>query len=503
MKDACSPLFAAIDLGSNSFHMLIVKEEFGGLQTLAKIKQKVRLAKGLDAQCHLSNEAMERGWHCLRFFAERLQDIPQNQIRIVATAALRSAKNADLFIQKANQILGHPIELISGEKEASLIYQGAAFTTESEGNRLVIDIGGASTELIIGHKSTPLKLVSLPMGCVSWLSRFFVNNSLSAAHFNAAIKAAKDLIIPLIAPYKALGWQTCIGASGTVQALQEIMDAKGMGDKITLEFLYLLQAQCQAQKQIEQLEIEGLSQERAAVFPSGLAILIALFEQFDIQEMSLSMGALREGLLVELLKNKQQNQGVNENLAPQFEASQEAEIIRLQARFWVDTTQAKMVSQTALSLLKQCPDNWLIDKEAPMLLNAAARLYEMGLSVAFKNQAEHGAYLLKHQTLFGFSSQQKALLVYLVRHSQGPIALFNSPNTSLAKSAYRALCLLRFAIILCHRRQEEALLMPEIKCSNEGIKLSLSAAYSFDNPLLFQLLEQESLLQKNIHLSSS
>ncbi len=497
MKDACSPLFAAIDLGSNSFHMLIVKEEFGHLQTLAKIKQRVHLAKGLNAHFNLSNEAMERGWHCLRLFAERLQDIPQDQIRIVATAALRSANNADIFIQKANQILGHSIELISGEKEASLIYQGAAFTTQGAGNRLVIDIGGASTELIIGNKSTPLKLASLPMGCVSWLSRYFTDNSLSPTHFNAAIKAAKNIITPLVAPYKALGWQTCIGASGTVQALQEIMDAKGMGDKITLDILHLLKAQSQACIHIEQLEIDGLTKERAAVFPSGLAILIALFELFDIQQMSLSMGALREGLLVELLAKKQQSLPLNTNFALEFQANQEAEITRLQTRFWVDTRQAEMVSQTGLNLLKQCPENWITEIEASTLLKAAAKLHEIGLNVAFKNQATHGAYLLKHQTLFGFTSLQKALLVYLIKYSQGPIGLFNSTNASLTKSAYRLLCLLRFAIILCHRRQESALLIPRIECTKETLDLSFNTTLSLNHPLLSQLVEQESQLQKN------
>nr|MCG6364913.1 guanosine-5'-triphosphate,3'-diphosphate pyrophosphatase [Vibrio fluvialis] len=238
-----SPLYAAIDLGSNSFHMLIVRHIDGSVQTMAKIKRKVRLAAGLDENNALSFEAMQRGWDCLSLFAERLQDIPDENIRIVGTATLRTATNVDAFLNKANAILGHQIEVISGEEEAATIYKGVAHTSGGMGRRLVVDIGGASTELIIGEGFEAKALTSLKMGCVTWLERHFKDRQLNATNFNNAIHAAKQMLDPILEQYTQLGWNVCVGASGTVQALQEIMLAQGMDEVITLAKLKRLQKQ--------------------------------------------------------------------------------------------------------------------------------------------------------------------------------------------------------------------------------------------------------------------
>lgn len=187
-----STLYAAIDLGSNSFHMLVVREVAGSIQTLARIKRKVRLAAGLDQNNHLSHEAMQRGWQCLRLFSERLQDIPREQIRVVATATLRLASNADEFLQVAEQILGCPVQVISGEEEARLIYHGVAHTTGGPDRRLVVDIGGGSTELVTGTGAQASQLYSLSMGCVTWLERYFSDRNLGQENFERAEQAARE-----------------------------------------------------------------------------------------------------------------------------------------------------------------------------------------------------------------------------------------------------------------------------------------------------------------------
>ena len=254
---SCTSLYAAIDLGSNSFHMLVVREVLGTIQTLARIKRKVRLAAGLDADNRLSHEAMQRGWQCLRLFAEHLQDIPPAHIRVVATATLRIATNAEEFLSTAGEILGCPVQVISGEEEAQLIYQGVAHTTGGSDERLVVDIGGGSTELIVGRGARTLELFSLEMGCVTWLDRWFDDRSLTKDNFEQAEQAAREKIRPVVSRLLAFGWQICVGASGTVQALQEIMVAQGMDENITLSKLLQLKQRAIQCGKLEELEIEG------------------------------------------------------------------------------------------------------------------------------------------------------------------------------------------------------------------------------------------------------
>lgn len=294
-------LYAAIDLGSNSFHMLVVSNVSGTIQTLSRIKRKVRLAAGLDAENQLSAAAMQRGWSCLALFAENLREIPREHIRIVATATLRIATNAALFLQQAERILGYPIEVISGQEEAKLIYQGVAYTTSGSENRLVVDIGGGSTELIVGKGVQIAALVSLPMGCVTWWSRYFSDHSLSTENFSAAEFAALELLEPVATQLKQHRWDICVGASGTIQALQEIMAVEKMDERITLQKLLALKQEMIVSGQLNTLHIKGLSAERAQVFPSGISILIAIFSVLNLNTITLAGGALREGLIYQML----------------------------------------------------------------------------------------------------------------------------------------------------------------------------------------------------------
>ena len=279
MPSSSCPLYAAIDLGSNSFHMLVVREIGGGVQTLAKIKRKVRLASGLDADLLLSKESMIRGWQCLSLFSEQLRDIPIEQVRIVATATLRCATNAEQFLEKAEQILNNKIRIISGEDEARLIYRGVAQTSSGNGKRLVIDIGGASTELIVGEDNEAYLLNSLDMGCVTWMKRYFPNGELSLDNFEQAKQAASNVIIPVLSDYRRLGWQSCVGASGTIQALVELFSAQGLDERITAEKLNTVIQQMVDAGHLDQLDLEGLADDRKPVFASGVAILSAIFEQ--------------------------------------------------------------------------------------------------------------------------------------------------------------------------------------------------------------------------------
>lgn len=354
-------LYAAIDLGSNSFHMLVVREAAGSIQTLTRIKRKVRLAAGLNNDNHLSAEAMERGWQCLRLFAERLQDIPQPQIRVVATATLRLAVNAGEFIAKAQTILGCPVQVISGEEEARLIYQGVAHTTGGADQRLVVDIGGASTELVTGTGAQTTSLFSLSMGCVTWLERYFSDRNLAQENFDDAEKAARDVLRPVADELRFHGWKVCVGASGTVQALQEIMMAQGMDERITLAKLQQLKQRAIQCGRLEELEIEGLTLERALVFPSGLAILIAIFTELNIQSMTLAGGALREGLVYGML-----HLAVDQDIRSRT-------LRNIQRRFIVDTDQANRVAKLADNFLKQVENAWHIEPISRELLLSGMR----------------------------------------------------------------------------------------------------------------------------------
>ncbi|MRT58895.1 guanosine-5'-triphosphate,3'-diphosphate diphosphatase [Enterobacteriaceae bacterium RIT693] len=482
-------LYAAIDLGSNSFHMLVVREVAGSIQTLTRIKRKVRLAAGLNSECVLSPEAMERGWQCLRLFAERLQDIPQNQIRVVATATLRLAVNADVFLQKAQQILGCPVQVIRGEEEARLIYQGVAHTTGGDDRRLVVDIGGASTELVTGTGAQTTSLFSLSMGCVTWLERFFSDRNLAQENFAAAEAAAAEVLSPVINELKSHGWKICVGASGTVQALQEIMMAQGMDERITLAKLQQLKQRAIQCGRLEELEIEGLTLERALVFPSGLAILIAIFEQLSIECMTLAGGALREGLVYGML-----------HLAVDQEIRQRT-LRNVQRRFMVDTGQAARVEQLAQNFASQIAEPWGLDTLSQQMLASSALLHEIGLSIDFKHAPQHAAYLVKNLDLPGYTPAQKKLLATLLLNQTNPVDLssLHQQNAVPPRVAERLCRLLRLAIIFANRRRDD--ILPEIKLQADGetLHLELPETWLACHPLGAELLEQEKLWQSYVH----
>ncbi|WP_449556893.1 guanosine-5'-triphosphate,3'-diphosphate diphosphatase [Huaxiibacter chinensis] len=482
-------LYAAIDLGSNSFHMLVVREVAGSIQTLSRIKRKVRLAAGLSQDNQLSPEAMERGWQCLRLFAERLQDIPHNQIRVVATATLRLAVNAADFIAKAQEILGCPVQVISGEEEARLIYQGVAHTTGGDDRRLVVDIGGASTELVTGTGAQATSLFSLSMGCVTWLERYFTDRNLAQEHFDDAERAARDVLRPVMDELQYHGWKICVGASGTVQALQEIMMAQGMDERITLAKLQQLKQRAIQCGRLEELEIEGLTLERALVFPSGLAILIAIFSELNIRCMTLSGGALREGLVYGML-----HLAVDQDIRSRT-------LRNVQRRFMLDADQAHRVAQLASHFADQVKESWDLEPLSRDLLLSACALHEVGLSIDFKHAPAHAAYLVRYLDLPGFTPAQKKLLATLLLNQTSTVDLssLHQQNAVPPRVAEHLCRLLRLAILFASRRRDDLLPAIGLTVDNEKLTLTLPEKWLDLHPLGAELIEQECQWQSYVH----
>jgi exopolyphosphatase/guanosine-5'-triphosphate,3'-diphosphate pyrophosphatase len=487
-----TPLYAVIDLGSNSFHMLITRQLANSVQVVDKVKRKVRLASGLNSHNKLSQTAIARGLECLSFFAERLQDIPQENIRIVATATLRLATNRDEFLSKANKILGHKISLLTGKQEAENIYLGVAHTSCGAKQRFVIDIGGASTELILGDGFVTQHVESLDIGCVTFNNRYFSNNKLTPDNFNRAISAAKEVIKPLVERYKNNGWQLVLSGSGTMQALTEIQNFTHQSSDIDLTFLQKIQEQLIDCKTINQISIDGLTSERSPVIASGLSILTALFESFSISKIQLSSGALREGLLYGMLPKI-----IDTSI-------RQSTINSLTEKFHIDNRHARRIKKQASGLFYTYKKSWpLNDNNGLALLNAACELHEVGLLLEFKKHQQHGAYILQHADLPGFDQADRQLLVALVLLYKGDIDLqLLKKQTALSyKEASYLLVIFRLAVILCRRRKDDAL--PDYQTAiirntdgSDIINLCLPTAWLSQHPLI-----ADELLQENAHLA--
>ncbi|MGY5451259.1 guanosine-5'-triphosphate,3'-diphosphate diphosphatase [Agarivorans sp. MS3-6] len=477
-----SPLYAAIDLGSNSFHMLIVRELSGSVQTIAKVKRKVRLAAGLDADDKLDQAAMVRGWQCLSLFAEQLQDIPDAQIKIVATATLRRATNAEEFLLQAEKILNHKIHIISGETEAKIIYRGVAHTSSGSGKRLVIDIGGASTELVVGEQSETLLLNSLDMGCVTWLKRFF-QDQLSEANFVQAIAAAKQVIDPVLSDYRRLGWQSSLGASGTIQALLEIVTAQGLDERITYPKLKAIQQQVIDCGSVEKLEIQGLGDERKPVFASGLAIILALFESLQIESLTLAGGALREGLVYSLLSQKETS-SVRARTAESFVK-----------RHRIDNEHAERVAHCALNMAQQTSPS--LSNRGLSLLKWAAMFHEVGLNIEFKKAPQHAAYIIDHSDLPGFTSAQKHFISSLLLNQRGEwqTGLLAQQNALENAEAIVLARLLRIAIIVCMRRTQGSVPKITLLQTQDNWQLCFPPTWNQQHPLRAAELQHEAKVQ--------
>jgi len=478
--------YAAIDLGSNSFHMVIVRVLAGSVQIVSKNKHKVRLAAGLDDNNNLDDETIERGLNCIRNFAEKIQDIPPSNVRIVATATLRLAVNAADFVAPAEKILSHKLQVITGEEEARQIYLGVAYTSANQGNTLVIDIGGASTEIILGRDLQPVFLTSVNMGCVTYMERYFKGGELNEENFEQAYLAAKAHINEHRESFLCFDWQQCLGASGTPQAVTQILVKQGINDAIRLKYLYQLRETCIVQRNISRLDIDGLPVARRAIFPSGLAILIALFETLQIDNMQIAGGALREGIIYGMLDNYQKadrrTQGINQ----------------LVSKFHIDPRHSQRARSLALELCNQmCAQAEFCDYDTHGVVGAAAALHELGLHISYKTYHEHGAYILNHVEITGFTTLQRMMIRDLVSMHRQAIDLTALNNYSPDIRSLLVCCvrLLRIAVILVSRRKNDAIPAVELQIQGDHWRLRLPANIKTKHPLIHTELVHECWLQ--------
>ncbi|MFN8770799.1 MAG: exopolyphosphatase [Neisseriaceae bacterium] len=400
---------ATVDLGSNSFRLLIAKvTDKNVLHPIDQIKETVRLAGGLDANNNLSDEAMQAALAALSRFKERLSGFHQDQVRVVATSTLRVAKNSIKFIKEANKVLGFDIEIISGVEEARLIYIGAAHSLAySKEKRLVIDIGGGSTEFIIGRGYDPEIMESVTMGCVSFSSKFFTNGELTETNFSNAIFAAQSKIQAMEYLFAKHDWLLAIGTSGTARALYDLCVENGYSNKITLDGLYKLKKQFIKAKNIKKLNLGNLKEDRRPVIAGGLSIMIAIMEKLDINDMTIADGALREGVMYDLLgRNTDQDLRIST-------------IERLKEFYNIDIQQSDRVCETSMQIYNNLMVQEPLDYEYGKLLQWATELYEIGLSISHNDYHKHGSYILYNSDLAGFSKPEQSILSDLVRTHRG------------------------------------------------------------------------------------
>lgn len=484
---------AAVDLGSNSFHMVIARPQGGQFAVLDRLREPVRLAAGLDAHQRLGDEAQANALACLKRFGQRLADMPQAHVRAVGTDTLRRARNARTFLVKAARALGHPIEILPGREEARLIYLGVAHALpEDAGRRLVIDIGGGSTECILGDRYEPVAADSLAMGCVNFSLRHFAGGETSRENFRRAEIAARSELQTIERRYRSLGWERCIGSSGTMTAIAEIVRANGWSTNgISLEALRKLRKQIIACERVQKLELPGLAPERAAVLPGGVAILRALFESFELEQIGISQASMREGVLHDLL-GRIRHQDVRDHT-----------IVRMSERYHVDLEHAARVERTALALLKACARKWeLEDESARQLLLWSSRLHEVGLAVAYAGHHKHGAYLLANSDLPGFSREEQELLATLVRGHRRKMsaALFHALPSAQAESALRLCVLLRLAVLLNRSRSPRALPALRVAVNGNALELGFPKDWLDAHPLTGADLDEEAAALRAVGL---
>ena len=477
---------AAVDLGSNSFHMVIARvDERGQMSIIDRIKDPVRLGGGLDEHNLLSPEAQQRALETLSRFGERVRHMPEGSVRVVGTNTLRKARNARPFLIEAQRVLNHPIEIVSGREEARLIYQGVArgVIDDIDGNRLVIDIGGGSTEVIIGHGLEVLACESLYMGCVSFSQIYFEGGRISPARFEQATLAARQELRALEHAYPKLGWGVCFGASGTIRAIQDIILAEKLGALgITAQALYALRQRVLAAEHISQLKLQGLKDERAPVLPGGLAILIGLFESLKIDRMRISDMALREGVLFELY-GRLHDQDIRD-----------LTIASMASRYQVDQEHARRVERTAMALFEQVASDWGLTPWLRRRLSWACRIHEIGLTIAHSRYHKHGSYLVENAEMPGFSRRDQHILWALVRTHRRAFKphRFAAMPDDLPTQIPRLCVLLRLAVLLNRGRAEHA--VPEVTLlvkKQDRLRLTFPEGWLAQAPLMRADLTQE------------
>ena len=473
-------LYAAIDLGSNSFRLEIGQMDAGQLRRVEYIKETVRQGNGLDSERNLSEDAMARGWECLARFAERLHGFKRQQVRAVATQTLREARNRDEFLRQAQAILGFPIEVVSGHEEARLIYQGVSrLLPYADERRLVVDIGGRSTEMILGHGYTAEVLESYRLGSVAWSGRYFARGAVSAAAFKTAEVAAKAVLDEALDTFPPTEWNVAYGSSGTVGAVAEMLGANGWATGlVTRSGLDWLTDRLIRAGNVDALKLDGLKDDRRPVIAGGVAVLRAIFDLFDIQQMLPAQGALRHGALYDLIDRDTDGGDVRERT-----------VRWLAHRFSADEAQGKRVSDVSTALFSQIAALDAQNERYSQKLAWAARLHEIGTHISHDRSHHHGAYILDNVDAPGFSLPELHRMSQLVMGQRGKLRKLEE---ALQDELFaKQLMTLRLAVLLCHARQMPEYQSIKLSYKPRAFKLSTNPGWAKRYPQSAWLLGEE------------
>jgi exopolyphosphatase/guanosine-5'-triphosphate,3'-diphosphate pyrophosphatase len=464
--------------------MVVARYSHGQLVIVDRLREMVRLGAGLDEQGRIERHASETALECLERFGQRLRDMKAESVRAVGTNTLRKARRKGAFLDRARAALGHPIEVISGIEEARLIYLGVTHTMPSEpGRRMVVDIGGGSTEIIIGEGLQTRRLESLHMGCVSMSQQHFEDGGISEKRVKKARIAARLELEPVQATFKSFGWDHAVGSSGTIRAVSDIVRAKGQADGvITASTLDQLIDSSIRAGEFSKLKLPGLPEERVPVFVGGLTILAEVFDVLGIKSMRVAEGALREGLLYDMIGRFTD------------EDARVRSVRAMQGRFHVDAAQAERVEATASNFLRQTAEEWdLEDGFAEQVLAWSARLHEIGLDVSHSHYHKHGAYLLEHADLPGFPQEEQKILACIVgaHRRKLPREMLQDLSPPWHIKAEFLIVLLRLAVLLHRGRSAVALPAISLHAKGHSLEVAFPRGWLDDHPLTAADLELE------------
>ena len=491
LSSSNSSVIAAVDLGSNSFHMVVAQDQHGQLKVIDRIREMVRLGAGLDQFGHLTSESQERAIECLQRFGQRLRDMHANSVRVVGTNTFRLAKNSAEFIQRLEEALGHPIQVVSGVEEARLIYQGTVHSiTGPDGKWLVVDIGGGSTEIIIGEKGKPLLMESVQIGCARITKKYFENGSLEKKKFKKALVEAELQLQPITSSIKKLGWEYVVGTAGTIRTIAELMRELELSNRgITYKGINGLIAKLQEAVNIDNVNFNALAKERKPIFAGGVVVLKSIFEELKIKTMVASEGGLREGLLFDLAGRIH------------HQDTRDRTVYSLMRRYHVDFKHAARIKTTALHLLDKISNVWNIDNDTSyQFLIWAADLHEVGLDISHSRYHQHGAYLLNNADLPGFSWNEQRLLACLVGNHRRKlnIELIEQFPNRLQLQVMYMIVILRLSVLIHRDRIPKN--NPQIKISetDDVLNMKFSQKWLDKHPLTVAELEQEQNYLKNL-----
>jgi exopolyphosphatase / guanosine-5'-triphosphate,3'-diphosphate pyrophosphatase len=462
---------AAVDLGSNSFRLQLARIIDDRLVFHDSLREVVRLGAGLGKDKLLDADAQRRAIDCLKRFGQRLRGLPAPAVRAVATNTFRVAKNAPGLLREAQDALGFPIEIIAGREEARMIFIGVSHSLPGAAHkRLVIDIGGGSTEFIMGQGFEPIVMESLYMGCVSYSLKFFPDGKITEASLYQAEIAAAAEIQNIRKRFTPSHWQEAVGSSGTARALGEVLRLNGLSDgTITLHAMRQLRDLAIKAKDTRKLGLEGLSADRAAVLPGGLAIMLAAFDALSIERMTTASGALREGVLYELLGRMH------------HQDTREATVNSFMQKYHVDREQARRIEKLALQLLSQVSDTLGMDEAtARQYLVWATKLHEIGISIAHSGYHRHSAYIVEHADMPGFSTMEQKTLALLMRAQRRSLNKFSLPE--IADDRCLLILILRLSILF-HRNRLDSDPHLILRRESSEFRLEISGNWLAGNPL--------------------